>query len=167
LRGAADASHAQIALKEALERLLVRDIMTREVFTVAPDAAVAALADDFWRHHVTSFPVVDGAAVQGIASVHELREVPAQRWTTTPIAQVMRPISPELTVAPHETVLAALQKASTNTLGRLAVIDRGRLVGYLSLKDITHVLALRGLAEVTRSGASAAAAGVARVRPAL
>jgi hypothetical protein len=32
-------------------------------------------------------------------------------------------------------------------LGRLAVLDGTRLVGYLSLKDLGHVLALRSLPE--------------------
>ncbi len=39
----------------------------------------------------------------------------------------------------------ALEKAAGNGLGRLPVLESGRLVGYLSLKDITHVLVLRGL----------------------
>ena len=34
LRGAADASYSQMALREALGRIPVRDIMTREVVTV-------------------------------------------------------------------------------------------------------------------------------------
>ena len=41
--------------------------------------------------------------------------------------------------------LEALQRASTNGVGRLAVLDGTRLIGYLSLKDLGHVLALRSL----------------------
>ncbi|MBI1736674.1 MAG: hypothetical protein HYR51_16015 [Candidatus Rokubacteria bacterium] len=37
----------------------------------------------------------------------------------------------------------AFEKASRNRLGRLAVLDAGRLAGYLSIRDIMHVLALR------------------------
>jgi Zn-dependent protease len=55
LRGAADASYSQMALREALARLPVRDIMAREVVTVPLEATVAQLADAFWSHHVTSF----------------------------------------------------------------------------------------------------------------
>jgi CBS domain-containing protein len=36
----------------------------------------------------------------------------------------------------------AFQKLSQNGLGRLAVVDDGRLVGYLSIKDVTHLLAM-------------------------
>src|SRR5688572_24945113 len=79
LRGAADASYSQMALREALARLPVREIMTREVVTVAPDATVEQLADAFWSHHVTSFPVVDGGTVRGIASVQQVHAVPVEQ----------------------------------------------------------------------------------------
>jgi CBS domain-containing protein len=45
-------------------------------------------------------------------------------------------------VAPGDNLWDAFQKISTNQLGRVAVVDGGRLVGYLSSKDVLHVLAL-------------------------
>lgn len=37
-----------------------------------------------------------------------------------------------------------LSKATRKNVGRLAVLENSRLVGDLSLKDSTHVLALKG-----------------------
>ena len=151
LRGAAGASYSQMALREALARLPVRDIMTREVVTVSLEATVAQLADAFWSHHVTSFPVVDGDTVRGIASVQQVHAVPAEQRMQRRVSELMRPLSDDLIVAPDDSVFDALGKASRNQVGRLAVLEHSRLVGYLSLKDITHVLALRGLPDGTRS----------------
>jgi Zn-dependent protease/CBS domain-containing protein len=164
LRGAADASYSQMALREALARLPVRDIMTREVVTVRPDASVGELADAFWGHHVTSFPVVDGATVRGIASLQQVREVPPEQRTQRRVSEVMWPLTDELIVGPDDSVFDALGKATRNQLGRLAVLKDSRLVGYLSLKDITHVLALRGLPDGDRSvhGAGVGARGPGR-----
>ena len=61
----------------------------------------------------------------------------------------MRPLEESLTIAPTDGALHALHKAAGNGLGRLVVLDGGRLVGYLSLKDLTHVLALRGVPATT------------------
>lgn len=155
LRGAADASYSQMALREALARLPVRDIMTREVVTVRPEATVGELADAFWAHHVTSFPVVDGGTVRGIASLQQVREVPPEQRTQRRVSELMRPLTDELIVGPDDSVFDALSKATRNQLGRLAVLKDSRLVGYLSLKDITHVLALRGLPDGDRSGVDA------------
>jgi Zn-dependent protease/CBS domain-containing protein len=154
LRSAADASYSQTALKEALGRLPVRDIMARDVVTVPAHATVEELAETFWAHHVTTFPVVDDGQVGGIASVHQVREVPAEQRRTRRVHELMRPLDADLVVGPDDSVFEALRKSTGNRVGRLAVLDGSRLVGYLSLKDITHVLALRGIA------AAAAGAGI-------
>ena len=65
--------------------------------------------------------------------------------------EVMGPLTDDLIDGPDESVFDALGKASRNQVGRLAVLKDSRLVGYLSLKDITHVLALRGLPDGVRS----------------
>ncbi len=149
LRGAADASYAQVDLKETLGRLHVDDVMVRNPVTVVAHEPVAALVDMLWAHHFTSFPVVDdiGRAV-GIATLQHVQPVPREHWHHTLVREVMQPLSPELSVERGDTVYRAFEKASRNGLGRLMVVDGERLVGYLSLKDITHVVALRG---VTRS----------------
>jgi Zn-dependent protease/predicted transcriptional regulator len=156
LRGAADASYSQMALREALAHLPVRDIMVREVVTVPVQATVAQLAEAFWSHHVTSFPVVDGGAVRGIASVQQVHGVPAEQRSERRVSEIMRPVSDDLIVGPNDSVFVALGKASRNQVGRLVVLEGSRLVGYLSLKDITHVLALRGLPDGARRGAGGA-----------
>jgi CBS domain-containing protein len=45
-----------------------------------------------------------------------------------------------LTASPRDSLWQALDKISQNGLGRLAVVEDRRLVGYLSIKDVMHVL---------------------------
>jgi Zn-dependent protease len=144
LRSAADASSTRTALREALGTLPVRDVMTCDVVSIAPDATITQLVDRFWAHHFTSFPVVDNGTVHGIASVQQVHQVPPERWPETRVRELMRPLGDELVIHSGDSVFRALEKASRNSLGRLAVLDGSRLVGYVSLKDITHILALRG-----------------------
>lgn len=151
LRTAADASYSQTALQQALARLPVRDIMTRDVVSVAPEATVEQLAEHFWSHHVTSFPVVDNGTVLGIASVQQVHQVPREQRMQRRVDTLMRPLTDELVIGPEDSVFDALGKATRNGVGRLAVLEDARLVGYLSLKDITHVLALRGLPDGART----------------
>lgn len=160
LRGAADTSYSQTALREALGRLPVREIMTREVITVAPDATVEQLADHFWAHHVTSFPVVDQGTVRGIASVQQVHEVPREQRMQRQVRALMHPVADDLVVGPGDSVFDALAKATRNKIGRVAVVEDSRLVGYLSLKDITHVLALRGLSDGAPGAGSGPAVGL-------
>jgi Zn-dependent protease/CBS domain-containing protein len=147
LRQAASASSTEVTLRDALGTLPVADVMTRDVITMPWRASVADLAQQFWTHHVTSFPVVDGAVVRGIATMHDVGRVPPDEWERTSIQHVMRPLAGDLTIGPAATALDAFQRASGNGVGRLAVIDGSQLVGYLSLRDLAHVLTLRGLSE--------------------
>jgi Zn-dependent protease/predicted transcriptional regulator len=147
LRGAADASYAQVDVKETLGRLHVDDIMVRNPVTVAAHAPLTMLVDLLWAHHFTSFPVVDdGGRAAGIATLQHVQPVPREHWAHTQVREVMQVVGAELCVERADTVYRAFEKASRNGLGRLLVVDGERLVGYLSLKDITHVLALRGVA---------------------
>lgn len=141
LRQAAQASYQQLVVRRALAPRRVREAMTRDVVHVPPDLDLARLVDEFfWPHHVTSFPVVAGGRVQGIVSVHALGDVPRERWGTTPVERIMVRLTEALVAAPDDSLWVALEKVSRNGLGRLAVVEGGRLVGYLSVKDITHVL---------------------------
>jgi len=145
LRQAATAGYQQMVLRRALEPRRVADVMAREVVAVPPGLSLAGLVDEhFWRHHVTSFPVVEGGRVLGIVSLRDLERVARDAWPATTVREVMRPLTEALTASPRESLWEAFQKVSRNGLGRLAVVDSGRLVGYLSVKDLFHVLTLAG-----------------------
>jgi Zn-dependent protease len=141
LRQAAQTSYQHLVIRRAVAPRTVGDAMTREVVQVAPDLDVARLVDDFfWGHHVTSFPVVAGGHVRGIVSVHALEQVPRDQWATTMVEAVMLPLSDQLVASPRDSLWQALEKVSRNGLGRLAIVEDGRLAGYLSVKDVMHVL---------------------------
>ena len=143
LRQAAAASYQHLVLRRSLAPRTVADAMTSPAVHVSPEVSVDALVEDFfWRHHVTSFPVVDGGRPLGLVRVHDLQRVPRERWTVTPVRELMLPLSAALTIAPGASLWEAFEKLSSNGVGRLAVLDDGQLVGYLSIKDVMHVLTL-------------------------
>lgn len=158
LRQAAEGSYKQLVLRRALAPLAVRDVMSRDVITVPADLPLTQVVDEyFWRHHVTSFPVMDGNRLVGILSIHRLNNRPREEWHATHAREVMLPIVDTLTAAPGDRVPDALEKLTRNGLGRLAVLDSGRLVGYLSLRDVLHVLTIstaRGVDDRVESGAA-------------
>jgi Zn-dependent protease/predicted transcriptional regulator len=155
LRQAAVASYQQLVVRRSLEPRKIRDAMARHVVHVPPDLPVAALVDDFfWRHHVSSFPVVDGGRVMGIVGIHDLGAVPRDRWPATTVGEVMRPLTEALVARPDDSLLQAFEKVSRNGIGRLAIVEGEHLVGYLSVKDVMHVLAVTSAAADGEAGAS-------------
>jgi Zn-dependent protease/predicted transcriptional regulator len=152
LRSAATSSATLVATREALEGVPVRDVMTRDVRTIHATATLLDLAERLWDHHVTSLPVLDGDRVLGLVTVGHLKTVPRDGWRLARVGDLARPMTDELAVTPDDSVYRAYEKASRNGLGRLAVLDAGRLAGYLSIRDITHVLALRQAGAAPRNG---------------
>jgi Zn-dependent protease/CBS domain-containing protein len=141
LRQASTASYQQLMIRRALGGRTVADVMAREVVHVAPELTVETLVNDyFWRHHVSSFPVVDDGRPLGLIGIHDLGRLPRERWPESRVREVMRPLTDTLVASPQESLWLALEKVSRNGIGRLAVVDRDRLAGYLSVKDIMHVL---------------------------
>ena len=149
LHSAANAAYAQTAVNEALGDLPVRDVMTTDVVTIDADQTIAELVDRLWTRHVSTVPVLDRGRLVGFLDVSSLQTLDRSTWRTTRVRERMRPSNPSHVIGPADTVAFALRRASRNGLGRVVVLEGDRLVGYLSLKDITHVLALHGLGRNT------------------
>ncbi len=144
LRQSAEISYQQLVLRGGLSPYCVRDVMARNVMSVSAEATVAEVVDDFfWKHHVSSFPVVDHARVVGILGLDQVKPLSAEERARTRVRQLMLPISELLAVAPGDSLWNALEKLTRNGLGRVAVIEGGALVGYLSIKDVMHILAVK------------------------
>jgi len=143
LRQAAEGSYQQLVMRRALAPFRVRDVMASTVVSIPPDRTLAEVVDEtLLRHHVSSFPVVAGGRVLGVLGLQQLRRVPRERWAETAVRDVMLPMGPALVVAPGDRLADALDKLAQNGLGRAAVIEDGTLAGYLSLRDVFHVLAI-------------------------
>lgn len=67
--------HPSVLYDERLEQvksILVGDIMTAEVVTVAPDTHLMVIADIMIKKHIRRLPVVDGQDVVGIVYVSDV-----------------------------------------------------------------------------------------------
>src|ERR1041385_8288730 len=77
------------------------DAMTAPV-SVEPDSTVGHFIDHVLPlHHQEAFTVAREGRLHGILTLHDLKELPRERWHSTRIREVMRPVSPELFVEPR------------------------------------------------------------------
>ena len=111
VRGAAQMSYQQVVVREGLQGVPVRRIMSPEPVAVPPDITVAELVDDYvYRHHFKMFPVVDDGRLIGCVGLRDIKELPREQWGTTAIRTIMRECSPENTVRPETDALEALTR---------------------------------------------------------
>jgi CBS domain-containing protein len=109
----------------------------RETVTVAPTVSVADASRVMAGHDIGAVPVVDGDRLAGIFTERDIlaRVVAANLdCSTTAVGDVM---STGLIVADlNETYDACLQRMKQARVRHLIVLDRGRLAGILSLRDL-------------------------------
>jgi tRNA nucleotidyltransferase (CCA-adding enzyme) len=118
--------------------VVARDIMSTPVKTIALYRTMEEAGRIMLRYGHTGMPVVDGAKVVGMISrrdadkaiLHELGHAPVKGFMTTEVIS----ISPETPVSEIQKMVVEYD------IGRLPVVDRGRLVGIVSRTDILRIL---------------------------
>ncbi|MBI2373668.1 MAG: CBS domain-containing protein [Deltaproteobacteria bacterium] len=130
-----------------MKTLLVRDLMTEDVFSVGPKDRLSAVFDLMVERHVRHVPVVDDdRALLGIVSHRDLvknlaeGEVPVgmqrQLLTRIPVDEIMtRDVE---TVDPETTIGEAGQLMIDNKISCLPVVDGDELVGILTESDFVR-----------------------------
>ncbi|HZT58595.1 MAG TPA: site-2 protease family protein [Pyrinomonadaceae bacterium] len=108
------------------------DAMTAPL-SVEPEATVGHFVDNFLPlHRQEAFAVARAQRLHGILTLRDLKELPRERWHTTLVRDVMRPVAPDLFVAPQTPLDRAERLMNENGAGALAVVNgAGELVGLL------------------------------------
>jgi CBS domain-containing protein len=130
----------------------VRDVMTTDVVTVHPDASFKRVVQVLADCGVDGAPVVDeDGTVLGVVSGSDLtchaEEPPrlasllgrtAREHVRKSRGRTARDLmsSPARTVEPSASVCAALTEMGRGKVGRLVVVEDGRLVGILTRSDV-------------------------------
>src|SRR2546423_525499 len=125
-----DAARAVVPRRRSLRT--AGDAMTAPV-SIEPDATVGHFIDNVLPlHRQEAVAVAHARRLHGILTLHDLKQLPRERWHTTLAREVMRPVSPELFVATQTPLSRAEHLMNSNGAGALAVVNGdGELVGLL------------------------------------
>jgi len=160
LRSAAAASYREVLARTALEGVPVSRVMTSQPVAVPPDASIATFIEDFvYLHHHRCFPVTSNGILIGSVGTEQVAKIDRAVWTTTRVEQIMVRHRPEDIVAPETDALAALAQMRRSGKSRLWVVEQGRLVGVLSLRDVAELLSTKLELEQSRIQQSSASSG--------
>jgi Zn-dependent protease len=141
LRNAAESSYQQHRIRDVLAGVRADQTMSPSPQTVPADATLQRMMDEvFMRSRYVAFPVVDGAETIGLVTLHQLREVPREKWADTTVRDVMLPLDPSLVVAPEENMMVVMDRLRSSAARRVVVMQDGHLVGIITARDVTHWL---------------------------
>jgi Zn-dependent protease len=144
LRNAARSSYVQLEIRDALKGEPIERFMNKDIVAVPPAISIEELVQDyFYRYHFHMFPVVRESGVIGCISTKEVKKIPRGEWPRHSIQEMLIPCSEKNTVSPETDAMDVLSILQRTGASRLMVMDREKLVGVVSLKDLLRFLAVK------------------------
>ena len=131
--------HRNISLERQVEEVKkvksAEDITIRDVVTITPDSTILDVQSKMQDELISGLPVVDGDEIIGIISKRDIRPVLKSEPNKT-VKDIMT--SDVVTVEEPISVEEALNIAYENKVERLPVLNDGKLVGIITIKDILN-----------------------------
>jgi CBS domain-containing protein len=144
LRGMAEGSYHELALRKSLEGTRVEDVMIRDVVTASAGLSLKrAIYDYFLRYGYHGFPVTTNGKVVGVISIAGVKDVPENEQADKTVAEIMTPLSGEMTIQPQTPLPDALKKLSQSNLGRLLVMRGDEMVGIITKTGLLRFLEIK------------------------
>jgi len=125
----------------------VRDAMSTTIWSCNSTDVVQAAARLMWDHDVGAVPVTDPEGkLTGIVTDRDICMLAYFTGRTLAVLPVEEAMSHRVfTVGPEEPIAVAERIMRANRVRRLPVVEKGKLVGMLSLGDVARAeAALRG-----------------------
>jgi len=126
----------------------VQDIMTSDVETIGPDVLLDAAAERMRVAGIHHLVVVEGRAITGVVAAGDLAALGERPGPAHTVREAMSPNPAR--VEPRTTVRRASNLLRTRSVGCLPVVERGKLVGIVTISDLLEVIG-RGT-QVERKG---------------
>ena len=148
---AAKAELLQEEVTAAFSGVLARDLMSHPAISIAMEATLDEVQQQFASYRYNAFPVIDrdGRAV-GVLSIERLERAPRSQWSEA-TAGDLADRDPALLVGEQEDVAHLLGEPAFARVGRAAVINRGgHPVGVVSITDVQRSIRARHLGDRTR-----------------
>jgi CBS domain-containing protein len=143
LSSAADASRKELTLREHLSGIKVKDVMNTQPGGIGPETTVEqVVANIFQRLHGRAVPVCDNDKLLGIVTIDDVKKLPREQWSATPVARIMTR-EPLYTVSPEDGLHNAFKMIAQHAINQVLVTSDGKCIGMLSRADIIAHLTLR------------------------
>ena len=142
LNSAADNSRREATLREHLTGVRVEQVMQKDIESVHPDTKVAELIQMiFVQEHKRAIPVTEGDNLVGIVTVSDIKNLPQEKWQTTPAEQIMNK-GTLYTVKPEDDLGRVMKLIAEHDLNQIPVMSQLTLVGMITRADVINYLHL-------------------------
>ncbi len=132
-------AHRKEMLIDVLEEIPVRKAMSSNVITVHPESTVKDVMDLIEKTGHIGYPVVEDDRLVGMVTFTDVEKVSPEERGKRKVKEIMTP-NPIVTY-PDEDLKTVLEKMVLRDVGRLPVIENGKLIGIITKGDIVRAYA--------------------------
>jgi Zn-dependent protease/predicted transcriptional regulator len=119
----------------------VDQVMSRECVTAGSDLSIQELVDQYFiEKGQRCMVIVHQDKPAGFITLHNVRQVPHDRWSTTTAEQIMTPMDKVILTHPKAELAYALEQMGADGVNQMPVMEDGHIEGMLSREDITSYL---------------------------
>ncbi len=144
LENAASQSYQQVALQEALRGVKAGDIMERECAYIPGNLTI----DLFVHNYVLPqsrrcFLLTDRGRLSGMVTLHDVKEVPKDRWENTQVRDIMMSLDKVKRVQASDDAWSVLQLMDSEDVNQVPVMDGDQVVGLISRENVIRFIRMR------------------------
>ena len=148
LRGVAEASYHELAVRQSLEATHVKDIMFKDVVTAPSELPIKRLISDYFLHYAyRGFPVTTDGTVLGMVSLKDVKGLSEEEQWKKTVKEAMVPLKPSYTVPPETSLAEALKKMRQENIGQLLVMRGNQMVGMITETGLLRFLEIKRATE--------------------
>ncbi len=141
LRGSAASGYEQMFLMRILESMKVGEVMIPAPVTVSAELTLSDLVNRYFlKYGYRGFPVAEGGSAVGLISIEDLAGIPEPELAAHKVRDRMRPVDPSRVISKDASLLEALERLSPPSVGRLLILEDGRLSGMITKTGLLRLL---------------------------
>jgi Zn-dependent protease len=144
LKGAAEASYAQLFTDTMLKGIPVDAVTRQDYIAISPELTLDELAEGHvLAGHGRCFLITAGEELLGLITLTDLRRTPRDTWRTTTVYRAMTPFAQLKTVSAKDDLTRVMAMMAGGDLNQIPVVE-GKLVrGLIHRADVLRYIQVR------------------------
>ena len=144
LESAAVGSYQQLLMQDMLKGHVASEVMSRDCAVIPPDTTIDQLVHgNILTSGRRCFPVVSDSQIMGMVTLHNIKAVPREQWSTETVKEAMTPFDKLKWVQPDEELSSILQILTENNINQVPVVQDGEIVGMVSRENLLNFVNIR------------------------
>ncbi len=144
LESAAVGSYQQLLMQEMLKGHVASEVMSGDCVVVPPDMTIDHLVNgNILTSGRRCFPVGSGSQIMGLMTLHNVKAVPREQWSTETVREAMTPFDKLKWVRPDEELSSVLRILTQDNINQVPVVQDNKIIGMVSRENLLNFVNIR------------------------